>query len=246
MTSADDLHALSGAYALNALDELERVRFERHLASCEACGREVGEFLETAALLGAAEYEAPPAGLRAAVLTEIAQTRQDRPATFSLPEVQLPSTSGWRDRVVLPAAAVLAILVIGLTAVVSNLNQRLGTIETSATGITDVVAAPDAEIHELVTTNGAAGRVVYSPTRGEAVLLASGMATAPDAHAYALWFLDDAGVPTAAGLFHTDGDGRVVHRISGNLTGVTALAVTIEPNTGSPQPTTAPVVQVQL
>ena len=29
-----DIHALSGAYAVDALDELERVGFERHLAGC--------------------------------------------------------------------------------------------------------------------------------------------------------------------------------------------------------------------
>ena len=29
-----DLHGLSGAYAVDGLDDLERARFERHLAEC--------------------------------------------------------------------------------------------------------------------------------------------------------------------------------------------------------------------
>ena len=32
-----DIHALSGAYAVDALDDIERAQFERHLAECPAC-----------------------------------------------------------------------------------------------------------------------------------------------------------------------------------------------------------------
>ena len=36
-----DIHALSGAYAVDALDDLERAQFERHLRDCESCSREL-------------------------------------------------------------------------------------------------------------------------------------------------------------------------------------------------------------
>ncbi len=36
-----DVHALSGAYAVDALDDLERAHFERHLADCADCQAEV-------------------------------------------------------------------------------------------------------------------------------------------------------------------------------------------------------------
>ena len=39
--NSDDIHALSGAYAVDALDDVERAEFERHLASCAACREEV-------------------------------------------------------------------------------------------------------------------------------------------------------------------------------------------------------------
>lgn len=239
-----DLHALSGAYALNALDELERARFERHLASCDACSGEVGEFLETAALLGAAEAEPAPAGLRAAVLEEISNTRQDRPVT-QWPSVQLPRTAGWRDRIALPAAGILAILVVGLSAMVSGLNNRLSAVEATTENVTSVVAAADAQSWDVSADGGVAGRVVYSATRGEAVFVASGMASAPDGMAYALWFLDGEGDPRPAGLFDAD-DGRVVHRITADLAALDALAVTVEPEAGSPAPTSDPVMVVDL
>ena len=36
-----DIHALCGAYAVDAVDDLERAAFDRHLADCEACAAEV-------------------------------------------------------------------------------------------------------------------------------------------------------------------------------------------------------------
>ncbi|WP_103337818.1 zf-HC2 domain-containing protein [Amycolatopsis sp. CA-126428] len=42
MTTAD-LHTLTGAYAVNALSDLERAQFDRHLNECDACRLEVRE-----------------------------------------------------------------------------------------------------------------------------------------------------------------------------------------------------------
>ena len=43
-----DVHALSGAYAVDALDDIERAAFERHLAACAECRAEVASLRETA------------------------------------------------------------------------------------------------------------------------------------------------------------------------------------------------------
>ena len=45
----NDVHALSGAYAVDALDDLERARFEEHLRRCPDCRSEVQTLQETAA-----------------------------------------------------------------------------------------------------------------------------------------------------------------------------------------------------
>ena len=37
----DDVHALSGAYTVDAVDDIERARFEQHLRSCPDCRMEV-------------------------------------------------------------------------------------------------------------------------------------------------------------------------------------------------------------
>ena len=65
-----DIHALSGAYALGALDAAEAAEFEEHLRGCDPCRAEVCEFREVAARLGESSSERPPAALRERVLTQ--------------------------------------------------------------------------------------------------------------------------------------------------------------------------------
>src|SRR5262249_62413079 len=99
-----DIHTFAGAYALHAIDHLERARFERHLAECPSCTAEVAELTDTMAVLSDATAEVPPARLRAAVLARSAATPQtQRPGSsrrFRLP------TMRWQ-RLVTAAATVV-------------------------------------------------------------------------------------------------------------------------------------------
>ena len=55
------VHLLSGAYAVGALDDLERARFEAHLETCADCRAEVAGLLEATALLAETSAAEPPA-----------------------------------------------------------------------------------------------------------------------------------------------------------------------------------------
>lgn len=77
----DEIHELSGAYAVDALDDGERARFERHLADCSACRDEVGSLGVAAGELSSVTQMAPPASLRASVLSSITSVRQLPPLT---------------------------------------------------------------------------------------------------------------------------------------------------------------------
>ena len=68
MTTMSDIHALAGAYALDAVDDIERAAFERHLRECDSCALEVAELRETASRLADSVAVEPPPGLRASVL----------------------------------------------------------------------------------------------------------------------------------------------------------------------------------
>ena len=87
-----DIHALSGAYAVDALDDDERTEFERHLEVCPECRAEVRSFSETAALIAETGAEAPPASLRESVLSGIGSIRPLPPETTPV------TTPGRRSR----------------------------------------------------------------------------------------------------------------------------------------------------
>ncbi|HEY9395441.1 MAG TPA: zf-HC2 domain-containing protein, partial [Nocardioides sp.] len=57
--TAHDIHALSGAYAVDALDDIERARFEEHLAVCADCRDEVASLRDTTWMLGGLTDTAP-------------------------------------------------------------------------------------------------------------------------------------------------------------------------------------------
>lgn len=249
MNSAD-IHTLTGAYAVDALPPDERDRFEEHLAACEPCRLEVRELQATAARLGSAGPAEPPPALKGAVMDEIRRTRQEPPLTLPGPADTEQRTSPsppspWYQQVLAPAAAILVLVVIGLTAVIANLNGRLDELEARAVPVADVLTAPDAITVAQAGPGGSQMRLVASPTRGEGVLLVDGMDRAPTDRVYQLWLLRD-GEASPAGLLQVDERGRGTHVMTGDMSDVSAVALTIEPAGGSPQPTSDPITVMPL
>ncbi|TGN63424.1 anti-sigma factor [Nocardioides eburneiflavus] len=240
-----DPHKLTGAYAMDALDELERARFEQHLAQCDDCRAEVAELRETAALLSETVAVPPPASLRDSVLSGISQVRPLAPEVTAAP-VAAPARSeqsagrrGWAPFLV---AAALAIFV-GLGAMIvapwadDNDAPRLTAAE-------QVLQAPDAE--EVFLDLGEAGRatVVRSKSQDKAVITTEDMVPAPEGKDYELWFQtpDEDMVP--AGLMPDDPDQTVV--LDGSAAEAIAVGITVEPDGGSDQPTTDPIALFDL
>ena len=242
-----DIHVLTGAYAADALDDEERRMFERHLAVCDACAREVAELQATTARLADAASEQPPAGMKAAVMAQIDTIRQEPPPVSSIPR---PSRRRrWATRIVAAAAAVLVLAVVGLSATVARLNGHVDQLQAREQTVAQVLAAPDADV-----VTGAAGpaaptgttaRAVVSPDLGKGVFLASALPPAGDAQTYELWIIGTDGA-TPAGVFDASGSGRVTQLVEGDLAAASALGVTVEPAGGSPQPTSDPIILIDL
>ncbi|MFI6290276.1 anti-sigma factor domain-containing protein [Nonomuraea sp. NPDC050790] len=93
----EDLHALSGAYAVHALPELEGELFERHLARCVACQGEVRRLRETAARLALPVAKPPPAALRRRVLATASRVRQAHTPAYPWPLPESDATV-WHPR----------------------------------------------------------------------------------------------------------------------------------------------------
>jgi anti-sigma-K factor RskA len=81
----EDLHILTGSYALDALTGPEREDFERHLPHCPSCEAEVRGLRETAARLAMAKTVKPPPRMQAHVLAATYQTRQLPPQAGDWP-----------------------------------------------------------------------------------------------------------------------------------------------------------------
>jgi anti-sigma factor RsiW len=65
---------------MDAIPAADRARFERHLAGCGECAREIAGLREATARLATATAVPPPPGLKERVLVAAAATRQRPPA----------------------------------------------------------------------------------------------------------------------------------------------------------------------
>lgn len=251
---ATELHSLVGPYVLDALSAEERDRFEAHLERCDPCRNEVAELRSVPVDLSEATAEAPPEGLRARILLEAAETEQAAPR---VPPGRRGGGEGdevarWPFRAMAAAAAVLVVVAAGLSYVVFDLSERLEDREVATqhahetvTRIAEVLAADDASLATATGEDGVSGRVVASVSRGEAVIVTDGLDPAPATQIYQLWIIDQSGA-TPAGLFDTDVDGRAIELVTGDLDDRVVIGVTLEPEGGSPQPTSDPVLAIEL
>src|SRR3546814_10569100 len=92
-----DIHALVGAYAVDALDDIERQQFERHLATCADCRDEVASLRDASSMLSGIPLSPPPPSLRNRKTTRLQSRHSLLPrmpsppcmkTTFSLTETQ--------------------------------------------------------------------------------------------------------------------------------------------------------------
>lgn len=223
----DDLHHLAAAYALNALDDAERQAFENHYPSCEICAQEVVEFQETAALLADAEAVAPPAGLDARVMAEIARTRQVSPR---VPERVVDLAERRRRRanrpLILATAAAAIVFVVGLAGAL---------FRSQPSDLDQLVAAPDAITTELEGEDGTV-EVIWSAERDQVLVTGRQLPALDPGLAYQLWFVVGDGVSPAP-TFTVDEGGRALALFDVDDIDALGWGVSVEPETGSLQPT---------
>ena len=237
-----DVHKLTGAYAMDALDELERARFEQHLASCEDCRAEVAEIRETAALLAETFAVPPPSSLRDSVLAGISQVRPLAPEVVASPSLHRAESAARRRRWVPLLVAAAVALVVGVGALVTQPWAPSDDVE-RLTAAEQVLQAPDAE--QVSVDLGEAGRatVTRSKSHDRAVITTEDMVAAPAGKDYELWFISGDEV-VSAGLMPDAPDQTVV--LDGSAGGAAAVGITVEPDGGSKQPTSDPIAVFDL
>jgi anti-sigma-K factor RskA len=93
--------------------------------------------------------------------------------------------------------------------------------------------------------NGISGELSYVPGEGTASMTVEGLEPAPEGHVYQVWAITD-GSPDSIGFLDVAEDGTGSSELDAEPAGGQTVAVTVEPDGGSPLPTTDPVFGVDI
>ncbi|HSS25615.1 MAG TPA: anti-sigma factor [Mycobacterium sp.] len=231
MTEPTDFELLELAtpYALHAMSDEERANIDRRVAAAPsavaaAFDDEVRAVRETMAVVSAATAAEPPAHLRTATLAAV-KSRNWRQLS-------------WRTAAFVSAAAAI---VVGAAAFGIGVLTRPPATSTVAE---QVLAAPDVRTVSRPLANGTA-TVMFSRDRDAGVLVMNNVPPPSPGTVYQMWLLGAKG-PTSAGTMGTAAVAPSTTATLTNLGSSTALAFTVEPGTGSPQPTSAILAELPL
>lgn len=225
-----ELLELAAPYALDAVSEIERRQIERGVEAAPAevsaeFNDEVRAIHETMAVLSNVTAVEPPAALRERVLAAAGS-----PA---------PRRKRWRTAAVAAAAAVV------IAAAGFGAGIALRPASPPASVAEQVFSASDVRSVSTVIPAGGTATVVYSRERDTAVLVLSSVAPPAADTVYQMWLLDN-GKPRSAGILGAAAVGPSTTDVVRDLGAASTLAFTVEPGSGSPQPTGEIFAQLPL
>ena len=105
-----------------------------------------------------------------------------------------------------------------------------------------IAEAPDAQSQTHEVEGGGEITLVTSAEQGRSGVVVAGLPELDAGQTYELWYIDDSGA-ASAGTFDVSGD-ETWRVLEGSFTPGVAVGVTVEPEGGSPQPTTEPIVVI--
>lgn len=248
----EELGEMYELYVLGALTPDEKSEIEEHLErGCAECGAGVRRAVEVNAMIATLpEQVAPPKRLRKRVLASIGA----RPATSNW-------TSVWG---IAAACLAIALVIVGLK-VTGDLDETRRELRASNEQRDEARRELQADRGQLAKVREALqflnepqtvqatfgggpalpprGRIFVNPSRG-VLLIASNLPPAPAGKTYEMWVVPKKGNPLPAGLFQSDAQGNALHLQTTpvNRAQTAAIAVTVEPESGSPAPTTKPFI----
>jgi anti-sigma-K factor RskA len=217
-STESELLEVAAAYALHAVSDAERTAIERRVAAApgpiaEAFDDEVRAIREAMTVVSAATAAEPPPRLRDAVLAG----------------AKAQSPVHWRTAVLSAAAAVA----IGLAAFGAGMALRPSAPRTVPE---QVLAAPDVRTVSTSLVPGGTATVVFSRESGSAVLVMNNVPPPSPGSVYQMWLIGTRG-PTSAGTMDAKELAPSATAVISGLGHSDALAFTVEPDGGSPQPT---------
>jgi anti-sigma factor RsiW len=223
-----DTHDLTAAYALHALDDVEREQYEEHLAQCERCREELAVLTESAsALAWAVESPVPPPTLRARILDA---TRAD-----NVVPLRQRARRPWQGIAAVAACAAIGLGIWGATQHNSLTHER------AHAAALRIVADPASR---KVGLHGRSGMVAVAPN-GDGVLVVEHLPAAPAGMTYEAWVIPRGGKPQRAAVFH-GGEDMTMVKLSMHVPRGATIAATVEKHGGSDRPTSRPLLSAQV
>lgn len=236
------MHTLAGAFALDAVSDIERAEFARHLEQCDSCAQEVAELRATAARLGAAMAEEPPPEFKDRVLAAMHATRQLPPRTRpGTPERHRRSARAPRWAMVVAAAAAVVGLAAGgvFGGIALTQQEQLQTAQSQLdqakehyAPVAALLAAPDAKTVHGEAPIGGGVTVIASKSLDRVMVMDAGLPAQPGGKVYEAWLITGNAAPRSAGVIAAAADGGLV--VADGVGSVDKLAVSVEQAGGSP------------
>jgi hypothetical protein len=226
------------AWALDALEPADREVFEAWLREHPEELPEADALREVASRL--APPVDPPAGLRASILAEVARTPQETQQAPDELQIRRERRRG-RSRgpsrwSVLVAAAGVLLAVGGVGYGLTREPEPVGVEQAARQQVTDLMTTPGATVQTVRASDGGTATLVLSGDR--LGVLTAGLPEVSSGEGYQLWLAQGDTVSSAGMLTVSAGTGASVLDV-GSADG---LGISVEPEAGSEQPTTTPVV----
>jgi anti-sigma-K factor RskA len=231
-----DIHELTAAYALDALDPEERETYEAHLGQCERCREELASLGETASALAfGVTSPAPPERLRSQILAAAAAEREN--------VVPLPMRRPWLVRTAVAAASVAACAAVGFGVWANTLAHSLDRARATSAQAELAAQILADENSQKIALRGGNGMLAVDPN-GRGVLIVHRLPAAPAGKTYEVWVIPPGGAPQKAGLFSSSGSMTMVP-LAENVPKGSVVAATVERAGGTDKPTQTPVFSAQ-
>lgn len=194
----NDLEDLLGVYALDAVDEDERLSVDQHLPTCARCRAEVQEHREVAALLAHSGAPAPEG-----LWTRIAEALDSDHSEFSVPPVvpfpamasptPVPAHRTWRARTGAALLAVAAAVIVVLGVQMERQDQRLDemsnllALDALERAYQAAETTPGSEVVQMTSFDGQIDARAVVTEDGVGFLQGSSLPRLPEGRTYQLW-----------------------------------------------------------
>jgi hypothetical protein len=237
--NCDQLREYYELYAIGVAEDPECAEIRAHLnRGCEVCLRGVKQAREVAALLGGSAAPSEPSPkLRRRILASVGVEER---------------RFGWAP--FLAAGLALSLFAVVYFAVrqgeiakeLARARSEMGRQNIELSRLNEaftILNSPDTTVSTFGEgrSRPPKGNVFTSKSRG-VLLIASNLPPAPAGKAYEMWTIAKGGNPRPAGVFQSAADGSAMHVQPGPIDpDANLVAVTLEPETGSSQPTSNPL-----